>query len=140
MEQFFCDMEEILPQRPPMLMVDSLVSFEMDRIITSLSVRGDCIFVEDGGLSTAGIVETMAQSSAARIGYINKYILHKPVEIGFIGAVRNLVVTRNPSPGETLETEIVKIEEIFGITMVRAIVRSGGELVAEAILKTALAG
>lgn len=135
-----CDIREVLPQRPPMLMVDRISSFEMDDVFTRLAVREDCIFVEDGVLLTAGIVENMAQSSAARIGYINKFILHKPVEIGFIGAVRNLKVFRNPHSGEELVTEIVKIEEVFGITMVRATVSVGDEIVAEATLKTALAG
>lgn len=140
MEYIACDIKEILPQRPPMLMVGGMPSFEMNDIVTEFAIGEDCIFVEDGKLLTAGLVENMAQSSAARIGYINKFILHKPVEIGFIGAVRNLSVFHNPSVGDVLETEIAVIEEIFGITMVKATVRVAGETVAEATLKTALAG
>lgn len=132
------DIREVLPQRPPMLMVGRMVSYEEPSMVTELTVGEDNIFLEDGRLLSSGIVENMAQSSAARIGYINKYILHLPVKVGYIGAVRNLRIFRNPGAGETLTTTVTALQEVFGITLVDAVVRVGEEVVASATLKTAL--
>lgn len=131
-------MAELLPQRPPFLFVDRLMSFGEETTVTEFTVPQKGMFVEDGMLMTCGIVEHMAQSSAARIGYISKYILREPVKIGFIGAVRNFTVSRQPRCGETLSTSIIARQEVFGITLVDAIVKVGEEIIAQASLKTAL--
>ena len=80
----------------------------------------------------------MAQSSAARIGYISVYIDHVPVRIGYLGQVKNLIINRLPSSGERLSTFVKVRQDIFGITLVDAEVRSGEDTVATAAIKTAL--
>lgn len=132
------DIQTLLPQRPPFLMVDALVNYDEPSISTAFQVREDCVFVQDGEMLSSGIIENMAQSSAARIGYINKYVLNLPVKIGFIGAVRKLKIHRSPKVGETLVTTITAVQEIFGITLVDAVVKVGEDIIAEASLKTAL--
>jgi predicted hotdog family 3-hydroxylacyl-ACP dehydratase len=94
--------------------------------------------VEDGQLTASGILENMAQSSAARIGYLCRYILHVPVRIGYIGAIRKFRVHRLPAVGETLTTTIFLREDVFGISLSDAVVRVDEEIIAEASLKTAL--
>ena len=91
------DILELIPQRPPFVMVDHLVDFEPDRSVTDYYVREDGILVRDGHLSEAGIMENIAQSCAARIGYINKYTKNETVKLGIIGAVRDLQVTGMPA-------------------------------------------
>ena len=110
---------ELLPQRPPFVFVDSLLYYDPTVTRTAFRVPETGLFVEDGCFRTAGLIEHMAQSAAARIGYISRYVLHVPVRIGFIGNVR-------------------KLEEIFGITLTDVEVRCGDELIARASLKTAL--
>lgn len=128
----------ILPQRPPFVFVDKLLHYDEQVTRTSFRVPDEGIFVEDGRFRTAGLVEHMAQSSAARIGYISRYVLHIPVRVGYIGDVRKLKVFRNPLCGELLETEVVFKDDIFGITLTDITVRCGGETIATASLKTAL--
>ena len=94
--------------------------------------------MEDGHLTASGILENMAQSSAARIGYLCKYILHVPVRIGYIGAIRKFRVYRLPAVGETLTTTVILREDVFGISLTDVVVRVGEEIMAEAALKTAL--
>ena len=107
----------ILPQREPFVFVDRLEHYDDVETVTSFTVREGHLMVQDGVLSAPGILENMAQSSAARIGYLCKYILHVPVRIGYIGAIRKFRV---------------------GISLVDATVRVGEEIIAEAALKTAL--
>ena len=132
------DVKEILPQREPFLFVDRLVHYDERETVTEFTVPAEHLLVKDGYLTAPGILENMAQSSAARIGYLCKYVLHVPVRIGYIGAIRKFRVHRLPAVGETLRTTILFREDVFGITLVDAEVRVGEDLIAEAALKTAL--
>lgn len=131
------DIHELLPQREPFVMVGGLVSFEERRIVTATTVAGDNILVSDGRFAPAGLMENMARTCAARIGYVNKYILRQDIRIGYIGAIRNLHIHRLPRVGETLQTTVDILEEVFGLTLVRAVVRVDGELIAEGEMKIA---
>ena len=62
--------EYLLPQRPPFVFVDHLLHHEEECTRTSFRIPEQGIFVENGRLATGGLVEQMAQSSAARVGYI----------------------------------------------------------------------
>ncbi len=128
---------ELLPQRPPFVMIDCLTGFTETTTETRLTVSEDNVMVEDGRFTVYGLVENIAQTCAARLGYAS-YILHKPVRIGFIGAVRGCKIKRLPLVGETLETRIEVKEEIFGLTLVDAAVRLDGETIAETQMKIAL--
>lgn len=128
----------ILPQRAPFTFVDRLERYDDRETVTSFTVPQEHLLVEDGHLTASGILENMAQSSAARIGYLCKFILHVPVRVGYIGAIRKFRVYRLPAVGETLTTTILFREDVFGISLVDAVVRVGEDLIAEASLKTTL--
>ena len=129
---------EILPQREPFVFVDRLVHYDERETVTAFTVPAEHLLVADGYLTAPGILENMAQSSAARIGYLCKFILHVPVRVGYIGAIRKFRVYRLPVVGETLTTTILFREDVFGISLVDAVVRVGEDLIAEASLKTTL--
>ena len=129
---------EILPQREPFVFVDRLVHYDQRETVTVFTVPAEHLLVADGYLTAPGILENMAQSSAARIGYLCKFILHVPVRVGYIGAIRKFRVYRLPAVGETLTTAILFREDVFGISLVDAVVRVGEDLIAEASLKTTL--
>ena len=132
------DIREIIPQRPPFRMVDRLLSYDETVSEATLLLRPDNIFLDDT-FQTAGFVEHIAQTCAARIGYYNKYILHRDIVIGYIGAIRQLDVKRHPSVGEELLTRIEVLSSAFGMTLVSAVVStSQGELIADGEVKIAL--
>ncbi len=132
------DIREIIPQQPPFRMVDRLLSYDETVSEATLLLRPDNIFLDDT-FQTAGIVEHIAQTCAARIGYYNKYILHRDIVIGYIGAIRQLDVKRHPSVGEELLTRIEVLSSAFGMTLVSAEVStSQGELIADGEVKIAL--
>ena len=70
---------EILPQREPFVFVDRLVHYDERETVTVFTVPAEHLLVADGYLTAPGVLENMAQSSAARIGYLCKFILHVPV-------------------------------------------------------------
>lgn len=132
------DIHELLPQQEPFVMVDRLTAFDEKLTVTETDISEGNIFVDNGRLSASGLIENIAQTCAARIGYVNKYILKKGVQIGFIGAIRNLEVESLPQVGETVETRVEVIEEVFGMTLANATVRCGGETIATTEMKIAV--
>ncbi len=132
------DIHELLPQQEPFVMVGKLIHFDMERTVTETKICRENIFTENDLFTASGIIENIAQTCAARIGYVNKYILKKGIQLGFIGAIRNLKLHRCPKVGETIQTTILTIEEIFGMTLVKAMVCVGDEILAESEMKIAL--
>ena len=133
------DIHTLLPQQEPFVMVGRLTHFDMEKTVTRTTVKPDNIFVENGLFTPSGIIENIAQTCAARIGYVNKYILRKGIQLGFIGAIRNLRLHRLPAAGQEIETAIVTVEEVFGMTLVTATVKSGdNDIIAECEMKIAV--
>ena len=130
-------LNELLPQRPPFVMIDRLVSCDEVFAVTEMTIRKDNIFVEDEQLTSSGLIENIAQTCAARIGYLNLNA-GGTVKIGVIGAISNLEIARTPKVGEKLETTIELISEVFQMTLVEAVVRSNGEEIVHANMKIAL--
>lgn len=132
------DIHGILPQREPFIAIGKLMHYDPRTTVTSTEIKQGGFFVDGSVLSAAGLIENVAQTCAARIGYINKYILKKGIQIGFIGAVRDFEISRLPSAGETITTTIDVIEDIFGMTLVKARVEVQGEILAEGEMKIAV--
>ena len=130
-------LRELIPQRPPFVMIDKMRSFDMTVTVTQLEVRADNVFCIDGKLTAEGLMENIAQTCAARMGYIN-LCNNVAMKIGVIGAINKFDVFRTPKVGELIVTTIEVIEELFQITMVKAFVRCGDETIAQANMKIAL--
>lgn len=128
-----------------MLMVDRVVASDSKGCTTELTVRADCLFVDDGALSAAGVVENMAQSCAVRIGIVNMMlhptgggVLPGKRTIGVIGDISDLVVEREPRVGEVLTTEVLIVGEVLALSLAELTARVGDETVATARMKIAL--
>lgn len=132
------DIHELLPQRAPFIMIGSLCHFDMECTISSLHIKESNLFVTSGKLTSSGIIENIAQTCAARIGYINKYILLKGIQVGVIGAINEFELYDLPRVGETITTEIRLIDEVFGMLLVSAAVNSGNKLIATTKMKIAI--
>ncbi len=115
------DIHELLPQQEPFVMIDRLVYCDKTVTLAETEIRNDDIFVENGHLSACGLIENIAQTCAARIGYYN-YIHKKGIQIGFIGAIRNMDILQLPPVGEILTTRVEVKEEVFGMTLAEATV------------------
>lgn len=134
------DVHELLPQQEPFVMIGALVHFDMVHTVTETLVEAGNIFVDDGRLSASGLIENIAQTCAARIGYVNKYVLKKGIQIGFIGAVRNFTVLSLPCVGELITTDVEVREEVFGMTLAEATVQCRGREIARTEIKIAVRG
>jgi Predicted 3-hydroxylacyl-(acyl carrier protein) dehydratase len=124
----------LIPQRPPIVMVDSFFGIEENCSYSGLTVTPDNIFCEAGKLQEPGIIEHIAQSAAARIGFI--YTRQgAQVPLGFIGSVDKLRIYDLPEVGMKLFTEITVVQEVFDITLIAAQVKADEKLIAECRMK-----
>ena len=130
-------LRELIPQRHPFVMIDKMLSFDMTVTVTQLEIRADNVFCKNGRLAAEGLMENIAQTCAARMGYINLN-KNEAVKIGVIGSVNNFEVFKTPKVGDVIVTSIEVIEEVFQITMAEAIVKCGDEILAQANMKIAL--
>lgn len=130
------DIHQLLPQQPPFQFIDRLVRADELSAVTELTVKADTPFVENGVLQASGVVENIAQTCAAHIGF-----LHWPdIRIGLVGAVPSLQIFRLPQTGETVTTTIQVEAQALGMTAVKADVHAGGETLAEGSIKIVLTG
>jgi predicted hotdog family 3-hydroxylacyl-ACP dehydratase len=129
------DVKSLIPQQPPFVMIDRLLHFDSVFTKTFFEIRPDGLFVENGKLLEAGLVENIAQTCAARLGYINTIILKDGVRLGFIGAMKSLVINKLPDVYSTLETTIEVVNEVFNITLVNATTLCNGEVLVTCEMK-----
>lgn len=133
------DIHTLLPQQPPFVMVDKFLYYDDKCTICSFTIPEDHLFCEERIFKAEGLIENIAQTCAARLGFVNKYILHHSVQIGYIGAIRNFIVYNEPHVGETLTTTVNIEESIGGMTLASAKIHVNDQLMAETHIKIALA-
>jgi len=128
------DILSLIPQRPPIVMVDAFEGFDGNISLTSLTVREDNIFCDDGTMSECGVIEHIAQSAAARTGYLCREE-GKEVPVGFIGSVNKFSAERLPVVGEVLRTELEIIQEVGPVSLIEARTKVGEEIIASCRMK-----
>ncbi len=132
------DIHKLLPQQEPFVMIEKLVQFDEQITVTETTIKQNNIFVDNGRMSASGLVENIAQTCAARIGYVNKYILKKGIQLGFIGAIRNMEINALPAVGDVIVTRVEVMKEVFGMTLANATVTCNGKTLATTEMKIAI--
>ncbi|WP_413510967.1 hypothetical protein [Myroides odoratus] len=128
----------LIPQRAPIVMVDTLYQFGEDFIEAGLSIKSDNICVEDGYMQEAGIIEHMAQAVALHTGYAY-YLQNKQAPTGYIGAIKKIDINQLPEVGEKLITKAQILHEFMGVTLVELTTTCNEILIATGQMKTVLA-
>lgn len=129
------DILQLIPQRPPMVMIDRFGGIDGNTSSGGLLVDFENLFFEKGHLQIAGVIEHIAQVAAARVGYIYNYLKKEPIPLGFIGSVDKLTVHSLPTHGHYLYTEITLIQEVGDITLIAATSTCNGQPVADCRMK-----
>lgn len=107
------DIRTLLPQQEPVVMVDRLISADLTTATTELDIRDGDLFVENGALKSYALIENFAQTCAAQLGYVDKYVHGNDcVRIGYIGSVKKMHIFDAPRVGETMVT-CMRVQEDF---------------------------
>nr|MBP7471448.1 pseudouridylate synthase [Prevotella sp.] len=132
------DVHTLLPQQEPFVMISRIIHFDNVRTVTETDIKVNNIFVDDNTFSASGLIENIAQTCACRIGYANKYIFKKGIQIGFIGAIKNLNIIALPHTGSMITTTVDVKEEIFGMTLAEAFIECDGKKLVTTEIKIAI--
>jgi predicted hotdog family 3-hydroxylacyl-ACP dehydratase len=132
------DITELIPQKPPFVMVDQLIFVDEEITRTTFTVQADNVLTENGVFSEAGLIENIAQTAAAGAGY-KAMQQNEPVKAGFIGAIKDLEIFGLPKIGQLLETEVHIENQVFNVTIVTGKVACAGKLLAQCEMKIFIA-
>ena len=109
----------LIPQREPMVMIDSVSTEETDRCTTTLTITADNLFVRNGRFMEAGLVENAAQSAAALVGLQGlQQAVDATPKIGFIGEVKDFHIFRLPETGVQIQTTVSIVTVVDAVTLV----------------------
>jgi len=128
---------QLIPQKPPFVMVDSLLEYNEKKGTTAFTISTKNILVENDIFSEPGLIEHMAQSMSLWRGYQGFLSgLDKP-KTGFIGAIKNVEILELPKVGSKLTTYVEILQEYLNVTSVGARTEDeNGNLLATSEMKT----
>lgn len=124
----------LIPQRAPIVMVEEFLGIEENVSRTRFTVKENNIFVNGDTMSECGLIEHIAQSAAARVGYIFKS-KNQPIPIGYIGSVNDFSLFSHPHVGDVITTTIEILQEVFNVTLIEAHCRVGDAEIATCRMK-----
>jgi predicted hotdog family 3-hydroxylacyl-ACP dehydratase len=113
------DIQNYLPHRAPMLMVDLILDINSNFVETTFLIKEDNIFVDNNIFVEAGLIENTAQTCSAIVG--KKYFFEEDGTenenvnvIGFISALKNLKIHLLPKAGDTIITKANLVSKFIG--------------------------
>ena len=125
---------DFIPQREPIIMVDTLYSATEGHCVAGLTVQADNLFCEDDFFTEPGVIEHIAQSASVMTGY-NARRKNNPPPIGFIGEVKKYKTFTLPKIGDKLITTIHILSEIMNITLLSAETKVNERIIATCQMK-----
>lgn len=133
------EVSALIPQKQPIEMVDKLWFNDSRTTVSGFTIAPDNIFCKDGLFCEPGIVENIAQTAAIRAGYMASLMVKEGekmnVPVGYIGAIKKLVIHQLPKAGSELKTEITVQQMVFDVTLISGRSTTDGKLVAECEMK-----
>ncbi|CAD0006485.1 ABC transporter permease [Flavobacterium chungangense] len=113
------DIQNYLPHRAPMLMVDLILDIDANFVETIFLIKEDNIFVDKNIFLEAGLIENTAQTCSSIVG--KKYFFDEEGTedqyvnvIGFISALKNLKIHSLPKVGDTITTKATLVSKFVG--------------------------
>jgi 3-hydroxymyristoyl/3-hydroxydecanoyl-(acyl carrier protein) dehydratase len=120
----------LIPQKPPMAMVDGLLASDEEKTVATLTITAENLFTEDGVFTEPGLIEHIAQTAALRSGYRASLSNEEP-PVGFIGSVKRMKIFLLPKVGDTLVTTMTVVMNMENISIIKGEVLVNGKPVAE---------
>lgn len=143
----FPAIEELIPHRPPMVLVDRVVRVDGLETETAFDVTPNCLFVADGVLSEMGMLENLAQTSFVFLNYFfiepDRSLWDKKKDnLGVISTILELHVAALPRVGQELHTrtrtELVFTSDFLKICNIQGTITVNDEVVLQATMKMLL--
>ncbi len=127
--------EQLMPHRPPMRLVETLVAYAGQEGVIETRVAVDGLLVAaDGRLDEVALAELLAQSYAVVKGYGDR-LAGNPVRKGFLVGIKDVVFERPVFAGDQLRIVVRTVAAVEGFAVAEGEVQRGDEQVAHGSLK-----
>jgi len=130
--------ENLLPQKFPFVMVDSMFSYTETSLVSGFSIKSDNIFFDNNTFLEAGLIEHMAQSVALHTGY-QFFLRNETAPTGYIGSIKEIEIKKLPKMNDSIQSTVTILQEFAGITLVNIVTTLNNEEIANGQMKTVLA-
>lgn len=116
MELTDINIQEYLPHREPLLMVDGIIEMCKEKVITRFSIQADNIFLLNNQLQESGLIENMAQTCASIVGqsFFDDQSNDTKV-IGFITSIKKVNIFSLPHLGQEIITKAKLVSQYENI-------------------------
>jgi 3-hydroxyacyl-[acyl-carrier-protein] dehydratase len=121
------DITNYIPQRAPIVMIHNLVEANDEEVKTQLLIEPDNVFVDHGFFAEPGLVENIAQTAAALVGY-QCAKKNWPIPIGYIAAIKDLKVHELPPQNSLVTTSVRITNKVMDVTVVEGHVELDGKI------------
>jgi predicted hotdog family 3-hydroxylacyl-ACP dehydratase len=115
------DITTLIPQKPPFVMIGELLYSDEFTSRTSFTIKADNVMLSDGEFTEGGLMENIAQTIAARAGYMAQNA-GESIKEGYIASVKNFEVFHLPKTGDELLTGVKITDQVAGMAMISGIV------------------
>ncbi|WP_250433816.1 hypothetical protein [Hanstruepera flava] len=133
------DISNLIPQKSPFVMVDSLLDFSGNSVVSSFKILENNLFVENDYLLEPGLIENMAQTVALHTGY-DFFVKGEVPPTGYIGSIKKVEIFNLPFLNDTITTKANILHEFNGVTMVSIqVFDSDDKEIASGEMKTVIA-
>jgi len=124
----------LLPQKYPFVCLTALTNVSDLEAASTFTIEASHVLCDNGRLNPSGLIENIAQTSAAKLGYECDRD-NKKVPLGFIADVKDFECTRLPLVGDEIKTNVKIENKVFDITIISGTVTLNGEIIASCKMK-----
>jgi predicted hotdog family 3-hydroxylacyl-ACP dehydratase len=128
---------DLIPQRPPFVMIDQLTEAGERSAKGKLFIKASNVLCHNGRFQESGLMECIAQTAAAYTGFRQLSAQHE-VTRGYIGAIKNLVIHSLPAVNAEIQSEIFVENELLGYTIVTGRIFQNNIMLAECEMRILL--
>lgn len=132
------EIEKIIPQRYPFVMIDRLKKADETGFQSEFEVRVDNLFMKENKLGEPALIENIAQTCAAGFGILGSHSEGQP-RIGYIGAISRLMVYNLPDIGDIIHTTVTILHRLDSIYLIKGENECNGKKLVSCEMKIALA-
>ena len=133
------EMINYIPQRAPFIAVHEILHVTDQSAETQLEVLPESVFVTNNLFREPGLIENIAQTGAAQMGYACKK-KGLPVPIGYIASIKNLKVHSLPPIGAVLTTSIQVTNHVLNVILLEGTIRLQGAIVCQCEMRIFVEG
>lgn len=115
-EDHLINIHNFLPHREPMLMADYILELTKEKVVTSFEIKDDNIFVHNGELAEAGLIENLAQTCSSIMG--QSFFENPEADtkvIGFITNIKKIELFALPKTGDKIISKASLISQYENI-------------------------